>query len=480
MPAFITVDVDPVLLAAGPVTIRWYGVMISVALVLGTVLAVREAARRGIHENDLLHVTVWAVPFGLLGARLFHVVDAWKYYATYPLQILALQEGGLDLYGGLVGGIAGGLWAARQKGLPSWKLLDVAAPSLILGQAVGRVGCFINGDHQGLPTSLPWATSYVNPASLAIDSTPRHPAQLYELLYDLVVFALLLALRPRLKREGLLFLAYAALYSFGRFWISAFREDAPFLTGLKEAQVISVAVLLVAMPLGVYLWRRPPLSTAVVRDNAAPRGLNYPPGTVVAAAKVPGPVEPPAPTPFPPPLTDDLPLGPRTQRAVLVAQRTAVWIARHWLALANGAFLLAILGAMAVPAMRAMGLSWLADPLFAGYHLVCHQSPDRSFQLFGHPMAFCQRDVAVYGSIALAGIAFAFVRNWWRPLPWRWYLLSLVPLGIDGFTQLLGMRESNWLLRLSTGGLFGVATVWLAYPHLERFAQEILAEEASS
>lgn len=257
LPAFISVDIDPVFAVLGPVTLRWYGLTISVALVVGTLLALREAARRGIPENDMLYTVVWSIPFGLLGARLLHIIDAWKYYATYPLQILAFQEGGLALYGGLIGGVAGGLWAARQKGLPVWTLLDIAAPSLILGQAVGRVGSFINGDHQGLPTDLPWATSYVNPASLAIDSTPRHPTQLYELLFDLAVYALLLALRSKINRDGGLFLAYAVLYSFGRFWISALREDAPFLLGLQAAQVISLAILIAAIPFAFYIIRKP-------------------------------------------------------------------------------------------------------------------------------------------------------------------------------------------------------------------------------
>lgn len=230
--------------------------MISLGLVAGVVLAIREAAHHSISEDDVLYVAIWAVPFALVGARLFHVVDAWRYYANYPLQILAIQEGGLAIYGGLAGGLAGGLIAVRRRALPLWQLLDIAAPSMILGQAIGRIGCFINGDHQGPPTDLPWATSYVHPGNLAPDSLPRHPAQLYEMLYDLAIFGLLLLLRPRLKRDGLLFVLYTALYAFGRFWISALREDAPFLMGLKEAQVVSITALLLALPLGVYLWRR--------------------------------------------------------------------------------------------------------------------------------------------------------------------------------------------------------------------------------
>lgn len=172
----------------------------------------------------------------------------------------------------------------------------------------------------------------------------------------------------------------------------------------------------------------------------------------------------------------EIPLGPRTRQAVQMAQQGSVWMAHHWLALANGGFLLALMIAAAVPVFRAFGLSWLGDPLFALYHLVCHQQPERSFHLFGYPMAFCQRDTAVYGSIALAGITFGFVRERLRPLAWKWYLLALIPIGVDGITQLLGIRESNWALRFLTGSIFGVATVWLAYPCLHRFAKAIIED----
>ncbi|HEX9017375.1 MAG TPA: prolipoprotein diacylglyceryl transferase [Chloroflexota bacterium] len=258
----IVIDIDPVLFAAGPVIIRWYGVMISIGIVAGAVLGMREARRRGISEDDILYLLVWAVPAALVGARLFHVVDAWDYYLTYPLQILAIQEGGLAIYGGLIGGLLAGAWAARRKGILSLGLLDLAAPSLILGQAIGRIGCFVNGDHQGPPSDLPWATSYVHTGNVAPDSQPRQPAQLYEMLYDLAILGLLMFLRPRLKKDGILFALYAALYSFGRFWISALRGDALFLAGLKEAQLISVVTFLVAVPVMVYIWRRPAAQTS--------------------------------------------------------------------------------------------------------------------------------------------------------------------------------------------------------------------------
>ena len=257
MPTGIIVNIDPVFFSSGPITIRWYGVSISIAILVGILLAIREASRRGISEDDILYVALWGIPAAMVGARVFHVIDAWDYYSTYPLQILAFQEGGLAIYGGLAGGLLAGALAARRKRLLSWGLLDIAAPSLILGQAIGRVGCFINGDYQGVPTTLPWATSYIHPGNLAPDSQPRQPTQVYEMIYDLLLFGLLLLIRRRLKRDGVLFAIYAAVYAFGRFWISLLREGAPFLMGLREAQATSVVVFVVTVPLTIYLWRRP-------------------------------------------------------------------------------------------------------------------------------------------------------------------------------------------------------------------------------
>jgi phosphatidylglycerol---prolipoprotein diacylglyceryl transferase len=252
----IIVDIDPVLLTFGSFTIRWYGLMMALAILAGVTFGLRRARAAGIDEDDAFYVVLWAIPSAFVGARLLHVIDAWQYYTTYPLQILAIQEGGLTIYGGLIGGVIGGALAARRKGLLSWRILDVAAPAMILGQAIGRVGCFINGEHQGHPADLPWATSYIHPNSLAPDSLPRHPAQSYELLFDLAVLGLLLLLGRRVKRDGVIFALYASLYSFGRFWISTLREDAVFLMGFNEAQVVSIIVFLLAFPALIVLWRR--------------------------------------------------------------------------------------------------------------------------------------------------------------------------------------------------------------------------------
>jgi uncharacterized membrane protein len=157
-----------------------------------------------------------------------------------------------------------------------------------------------------------------------------------------------------------------------------------------------------------------------------------------------------------------------------------IWIARHWLALANGIILLMVIGSAAIPALMAAGFTRPAGFLFGSYHLVCQQLPGHSFFLFGYQMALCQRDLAIYAAMGMAGLVFGLSGRRWAPLPWRWYLLLLLPLAVDGTTQLFGLRDSNWQLRLLTGGLFGAATVWIAYPYLEDWAREILRAEPSA
>jgi uncharacterized membrane protein len=171
-------------------------------------------------------------------------------------------------------------------------------------------------------------------------------------------------------------------------------------------------------------------------------------------------------------------LGPRAELAVRAARGATLWLARHWLALANGFFLALLAGATAPALLMAAGATGIAGPLFSAYGALCHQLPHRSFLLLGSQVAVCERDVAIYGTIGLAGLLFSLMGRGWRPLPWRWYFALLIPIAIDGTTQTLGIRESTWQLRLATGALFGVATVWLAYPHLERFTALVLSEAA--
>jgi uncharacterized membrane protein len=150
-----------------------------------------------------------------------------------------------------------------------------------------------------------------------------------------------------------------------------------------------------------------------------------------------------------------------------------MWIVRHWLLLAN-AFLLTFAGLAALqPLLRAGGFSGSADVIWAGYGFVCHQLPDRSYFVAGQQMAFCERDTAIYGSMALAGLLWMRFRRSVPRLSWSGFLLLAVPMALDGFSQALGLRESTWQLRTLTGALFGLGCVWFGYPLFERTAKLI-------
>lgn len=251
----ININIDPVLWQVGPFTLRWYGLMIALALLTGIAVAVREARRKGIAEDEIYSFALWAVIAGVIGARALHVIDKFDYYRQHPAAIFALQEGGLAIYGTILFGLLAGVIYAWRRGIPAGRLADVGAPALIIGQAIGRLGCIINGDAYGAPTNVPWALVYSHPNALAPLGVPGQPTPGYELIWDVLVFGVLVTLRRRLRVDGTLFLIYISLYSAGRFVITFWRQDDIFMLGLREAQVVSLAAIVVAVPLMIYLNR---------------------------------------------------------------------------------------------------------------------------------------------------------------------------------------------------------------------------------
>ncbi|MBI4319505.1 MAG: prolipoprotein diacylglyceryl transferase [Chloroflexi bacterium] len=252
----ITIGMDPVIVSIGHYSIRYYSVMIAVAIVVATWVGLRESRRRGIADDDVYSFLTWAIIAGIVGARLFHVVDKLDYYLQNPLAIVAFQEGGLAIFGAIVGGALAGVGFCKYRKIAVGALADAAAPALIIGQAIGRVGCMINGDVFGTPTDLPWGVAYTHPNSLAPQlGVPGHPAAAYELLWDLVVFGVLWTTRKRAVPSGTLFFAYLGLYSIGRFVITFFREDQIIMAGLTQAQLISLASVFVAIWMAIYLVR---------------------------------------------------------------------------------------------------------------------------------------------------------------------------------------------------------------------------------
>ena len=221
-----------------------------------TLLEERVASGGALQVEQVQSLAMWSVLGGLLGARLFHVADRWDVYAANPIQVLNLWEGGMAVYGGLIGGFLVALAYAIRVGLPVWKLADAAAPGMLLGQAVGRLACIPNGDAVGAPANVPWAFIYTNPAALVPHEwlgVPLHPYPVYELLFDVALLAALWRLRGARIPAGMLFLLYVVGYSIGRFLLTFYRVEQVWFWGLQEAQVISLLTLALALPFLV--WR---------------------------------------------------------------------------------------------------------------------------------------------------------------------------------------------------------------------------------
>jgi phosphatidylglycerol:prolipoprotein diacylglycerol transferase len=235
----------------GPVVIRWYGILMATAIVVGLWVGYREARRAGLPADDIISVGQWSILVGLVGARLYEVAFNWEYYGRFPSKIVAVWEGGLAMHGGLIVGPLFGVWLARRWRLPVLRGLDVVGPSMVLGQAIGRWGNFFNEEAFGRPTDLPWKL-YISPEHRPLGYAQFeyfHPTFLYESIWDFAVFLMLIWwLRSRLRSyPGALFFAYVGLYSIGRFFIEAIRLDSFWLGPWRVPQLASVLGIIVAV-----------------------------------------------------------------------------------------------------------------------------------------------------------------------------------------------------------------------------------------
>lgn len=254
----IKIGIDPVALTIGALKVHWYGIMIAIGLYAGIQVGLREAARRGLDPERLMNVALIAAAFGVIGGRLYYVVQNQPgFYLAHPSQILAVWQGGMAFYGAIFGGGIALLLSAWIFKLPFWKLADVGALGLTLGQAFGRVGNIINGDIVGYPTNGQWGFVYTNPNTFGPRNVAVQPASLYELLIALALFGLLWTIRKRVQPDGVLAMLYVALYSISQFLIFFLRDNIVILGGLKQAQVTAIIVLAVSLPLMAYLLRRP-------------------------------------------------------------------------------------------------------------------------------------------------------------------------------------------------------------------------------
>ncbi len=272
----------------GPLPIRWYGFLIASAVLIGVSLSSYLAKRRGVNPDLISDLSLWLVVAAIPCARLYYVAFEWEKYADNPAEVLAIWHGGIAIHGAMLGGLLAALIFARLNKIAFWQLADLVAPALILGQAIGRWGNFFNSEAFGRPTDLPWKL-YIPPAQRPAGYTQFdyfHPTFLYESLWNLGVFALLLTLfwrglkQPGALKTGTLFLVYLIAYSSGRVWIEGLRMDSLMLGPLRIAQIVSLVCIGVGSFGLVWLYGFKRALPDVVSDDAsaAASAQNFPQG----------------------------------------------------------------------------------------------------------------------------------------------------------------------------------------------------------
>ncbi|MBR8829112.1 MAG: prolipoprotein diacylglyceryl transferase [Gomphosphaeria aponina SAG 52.96 = DSM 107014] len=250
----------PIIFELGPIALRWYGLLIASAVLIGIFLSQYLAQRRQVNPDLIADSAIWMIIFALVGARIYYVAFQWEEYAQRPGEIIAIWQGGIAIHGAIIGGSLAGIIFARLNKISFWQLADLIVPSLALGQAIGRWGNFFNSEAFGRPTNLPWKL-FIPPDRRPLEyiNNPYfHPTFLYESLWNLLVFALLLflffwGLRHREKlKVGTITLVYLIAYSSGRIWIEGLRTDSLMLGPLRIAQVVSLVAI--AFGLGGLAW----------------------------------------------------------------------------------------------------------------------------------------------------------------------------------------------------------------------------------
>ncbi|PRY76823.1 prolipoprotein diacylglyceryl transferase [Alkalibacterium olivapovliticus] len=257
--------IDPVAISIGPIKIYWYGIIIALAMLIGISLATKEAQKLGLEEDTMVDMALWAIPIGFIGARLYYVLFKWDYYIQNPSEIIAIWNGGIAIYGGLIAGGLAVYWFARRKKMTLTLLLDILAPSVLLAQSIGRWGNFINQEAHGGPVTRQFLENLYLPEfiinQMNINGTYYHPTFLYESLWSLLGFILLIILRNQkgLLRRGEVALSYVIWYSFGRFFIEGMRTDSLWIgDSMRASQVLSLVLFISAIVLWIYRRRAYP------------------------------------------------------------------------------------------------------------------------------------------------------------------------------------------------------------------------------
>lgn len=231
---------NPVAFTFLGIEVRWYGVFIASAVIIGTILALKETKRRGLEEDILIDFLLFAIPAAIVGARIYYVIFSWDIYKDNPLEIINLRGGGLAIHGAIIAGVITAIIFSKFKKISFWEIADIVSPSLILGQAIGRWGNYANQEAHGGPTNLPWG--------IIVDGVKVHPTFLYESIWNFLVFLFLLwYTKKKTKANGEVFALYIVLYSLARLFIEGLRTDSLMFGPIRVAQLISIALIIIGL-----------------------------------------------------------------------------------------------------------------------------------------------------------------------------------------------------------------------------------------
>lgn len=243
------ININPIAFEIFGISIMWYGILIALGVLIGALLALRQARRIGFREEDLIDVIMIGIPVAIIGARLYYVLFNLDFYSNNPSEIFNVRGGGLAIHGGIMAAVFAGAIFCKVRKVNFWQIADITAPSFIIAQGIGRWGNFINQEAYGVETTLPWG--------ILIDGKTVHPTFLYESLWSFMVFFFLIWYRNRYhKFDGQIFAFYMILYSIGRFFIEGLRTDSLYLGDFRVAQLVSLALILLGIYLLAYLRKK--------------------------------------------------------------------------------------------------------------------------------------------------------------------------------------------------------------------------------
>jgi phosphatidylglycerol---prolipoprotein diacylglyceryl transferase len=242
--------INPVAFNLGLISIYWYGIIIGSALLIGLYLAVKEAERQGLKSNFILDFSIYAIPVAIICARIYYVLFSWDIYKDEPFRIIAIWEGGIAIHGAIIGGLIV-LWIlCLKKQVSFWQIVDILSPSMILGQAIGRWGNFINKEAYGGIVTEKFISIFpiFIQKQMYINGEYHHPTFLYESIWNILVFLILICFRRnKFLKNGDIFLLYIILYSIGRFFIEGMRMDSLMIGIYRVAQLLSILIILIAV-----------------------------------------------------------------------------------------------------------------------------------------------------------------------------------------------------------------------------------------